>query len=599
MNFKKIIKYLPLFFTLLFAPATVRLAAVEIPESVALYWTGVPVDYDIFSFTKSTILIVAAIIIFVIMFFTFDFKKLKSMKKYFIPVAIMFVFALISTFTGGNSDIALSGAPTRYEGLYTYISYFLIYIYCLQLDTDNSLSKAVITLLGIFTFLTFLVGASQYFNKDFFLTDFAKKIYIPSEYAQFRETTKRVEYNFRNIYAFTSHYNYMAMLTSMLSLFWLTNFSLEKEKKYKALSLICSAMSLFLLFGSNARSGIVAFAGGLVLVFFTFIKKLYKNKFTFIFIALLAAGGAYVYSNTNMMARLGSLINDIKGLSSISTVELHDVIPLKEIAVGDDFYLINFDNVQIKYDKTKDEFFDANNNIIEINPIQNDNITFKDPKYSNFNITLIKQSNKDTDETKLYHNVNLPIGTFSFEIGEKVVFVNHLGIPRDLSMLDTKEAYNYDLLGSGRGYITRKCIPLLKSSLLKGYGPDSFIKIFNQDDIYTKTYVYNDPNQIVDKPHNLYILTAVNFGVPALIAFLSITVMLAFDYAKYYSKNKIASEDIIGIAALCGVLAYMMSGFFNDSVNAIAPIYWTLLGISANSIIHLKSESKKEIKHKS
>ena len=96
-------------------------------------------------------------------------------------------------------------------------------------------------------------------------------------------------------------------------------------------------------------------------------------------------------------------------------------------------------------------------------------------------------------------------------------------------------------------------------------------------------YVYGNPNELVDKPHNLYLLYAINFGVIGLGAFLFIIILLIVKMKRKY-KEDLLSDNAIYIGAFAGVLAYMGSGFFNDSVVAVSPIFWILLGIAVSGV---------------
>ena len=159
--------------------------------------------------------------------------------------------------------------------------------------------------------------------------------------------------------------------------------------------------------------------------------------------------------------------------------------------------------------------------------------------------------------------------------------------PETVSFFNGKEK-----LGSSRVYIWSRSIPLLKNNLLLGSGPDTFIFQFPQNDLFGKYYAYDNPNVIVDKPHNLYLQIALNEGLIALLAFLAIMLIYIIDSMKLYAlKNEYSKTHVLGIATFLGVIGYLFAGLFNDSVISVAPIFWIILGVG----IALNYISRKEI----
>ena len=134
-------------------------------------------------------------------------------------------------------------------------------------------------------------------------------------------------------------------------------------------------------------------------------------------------------------------------------------------------------------------------------------------------------------------------------------------------------------MGSARGYIWSRSLPLLKDTVFIGVGPDAFAFEFPQDDILGKWYAYNTPNMIVDKPHNLYLQIAINQGVIALIAFLVLVGTYVVQGIRLYGLKKgYSTLEILGSAVLLAIIGYLGAGIFNDSVVPVAPIFWILLG---------------------
>ncbi len=142
-------------------------------------------------------------------------------------------------------------------------------------------------------------------------------------------------------------------------------------------------------------------------------------------------------------------------------------------------------------------------------------------------------------------------------------------------------------LGSSRGYIWSRTLPLLKNCLITGYGADTFTYNFPQNDVLAKYYSYTDYGttgfyMTVDKPHNLYLQIFFSNGLIAFIAFIAICVFYLADCCRLYAlKKEYRPEQIMGAAVMLAVVGYLAAGMFNDSTVSVAPVFWILLGAGA------------------
>ena len=151
-------------------------------------------------------------------------------------------------------------------------------------------------------------------------------------------------------------------------------------------------------------------------------------------------------------------------------------------------------------------------------------------------------------------------------------------------------------LGSARGYIWSRSLPMLKDTILIGNGPDTFVLEFPQNDRLAKWWAYDTPNMLVDKPHNLYLQIALNEGVLALVAFLVLVGAYVIDSFRLYAlKNYYEGKQIIGMATCLGIIGYLGAGIFNDSIISVAPIFWILLG-SGVAINYINNKEQVEVK---
>jgi len=133
----------------------------------------------------------------------------------------------------------------------------------------------------------------------------------------------------------------------------------------------------------------------------------------------------------------------------------------------------------------------------------------------------------------------------------------------------------------------------LKNTVLAGFGPDNFPMHFPQYDYLNKLRFYETGGIYVDKPHNMYLQIAVNTGIISLLAVLAIFIMYFVSSIRLYIKEKFESFlPVAGLACFAAFCGYAVTGFFNDSVVSVAPVFWTLLGLGIGINVKLSAEKK-------
>lgn len=144
--------------------------------------------------------------------------------------------------------------------------------------------------------------------------------------------------------------------------------------------------------------------------------------------------------------------------------------------------------------------------------------------------------------------------------------------------------------GSSRFFIWQKSLPLVKEYFWIGSGPDSFEFVFPNDK--EKQDFLGD--LVVDKAHNEYLQIAITLGVPALLTYLLFLFFIlkrAFKAVKFAEGN----EKIIIYGLIATIMGYVVQAFFNISTVPVAPIFWSILGMtlakSTNVINHAKNQN--------
>nr|WP_263325542.1 O-antigen ligase family protein [Neobacillus sp. Marseille-Q6967] len=145
--------------------------------------------------------------------------------------------------------------------------------------------------------------------------------------------------------------------------------------------------------------------------------------------------------------------------------------------------------------------------------------------------------------------------------------------------------------GSSRFYIWIRSLPLVKEYFWVGSGPDSFEFVFpdNQDkgEFLGST--------IVDKAHNEYLQIAITLGTPALMTYL---LFLFFILKRAFKAVKLAqgNEKIILYGLTATIIGYLVQAFFNISTVPVAPIFWSILGMTLARSSKVINQAKNNIR---
>jgi O-antigen ligase len=603
------ILFIPIMLLLAVIPLIVRLKMLPLNDEIAkIYLTTIGPDF--FSQYKATFIMIVTGLMVILLFFLFQKHNIKRDKLIFIYTiaAIIFVlFAVLSTLFSDYKNIAFWGVYDKAEGSVIIVCYMMIMLYTIYSFQEIEDYRKIIFALGILVVASTILGIFQYFGNDLMLnTAFGKSLVIPEQYAHLGEYLGS-QYSEGKVYGTMFHYNYMGSFGAMMVPLFTVLFLFVKGKKEKVLLGLLTVASLFLLFGSTSRAGLIGLLGALFMGIVVFAKKLlerWKLIVPLIAAFLVILIGFNGMTSGKMFERIPTLVNDAIGLFLPSNDEFDykEHIPVKDIVIegGTTTLITQEDKLTIYLEREKIHFLDAQQQ--EINYILNgDTYTTKDNRFS-FISFKIGQLTPEVETKKLdglTANIN-GIDTLAFKLDEtKGVYPINMYSKEPLK-IEHPETFGFkgkERLGSARGYIWSRSIPMLKNTLFIGYGPDAYVMAFPQDDLFGKWYAYGMPNMVISKPHNLYLQIGLNEGVIALTAFLVIAIGYIVHGLKLYALRKTyTTGDIVGIATMLAIVGYLGAGVFNDSVVSVAPIFWILLGVGI-AINYLVSKERRELKH--
>ncbi len=587
----------PLILVLGIIPLIVHMQLVPISAEVQPFWKE---NYatDFFSYYKSRLLILTSI--YMICAFAYyksqglkdTIFKDKSMYIYFGATAVFALFAILSTLLAQYKNVAIWGAPERCEGIGMILIYVLIMLYALWAYLHKPEFRYILLPLGVLTAITTFLGVFQFFGHDLFTTEFGQVFIIPAMYRA--QGTLQLLFERGKIYGTMYHYNYMGSFGAMMVPLFLVLTLLLKERKAKLFCGIMTTLSLFLLLGSTSRAGIIGLALAALCFLIFFGKKLVQHaKYTIVCVAalLVLVLGVNIVTGGLALARIPSLLNDMKAIVASSDVDYHDEIPIRNIDLQTNSTTFTFQDgttLEIQKNAQGVPVFITSDGKRTVAPAENATVY---PGNQKLELQYAEKDGKKTPFLGLYvgKNIEFILGLFDDEfsfVDSRMNRIEYVEAP--YIGFEGKEK-----LGSARGYIWSRSLPMLFDHLIIGTGPDTYFAEFPQGDYLAKLYAYDTAQMLVDKPHNLYLQIGIQQGGIALLAFLAmIGAYLVESFRLYALRKDYTTQEAVGAALALAIIGYLGAGFFNDSIVSVAPIFWALLGVGiASNYINRKQRN--------
>lgn len=579
--------FLPLLLIAGFVPLIVYAKYVDLSGTTqSLYWTGQQQYLDFFSYWKSwwvVALTTIALLFYIILYIQ---KKLpfKNLKQYYIPLGIYAIFVIISTMFAIDKPTALWGFVDMYQGMFVLLSYTLLTFLTINFVNNK---RDVNLFVNAFLFLMIvegIIGVGQYFGFDFFKTEIGKSLILPNNLV-----VEDLSFSFgpKTIYGTLFNTNFVGSFATLMLPLSVAFLLGAKTKRQRIISGIAVVLMLFVWIGCNSRAGYLGMAASFVFALWLFRKVIRKHWFGFtgliiVFVIVLLGLNKASYNKIFSRLKIFNLKQQIEEIKANN----EKALKFEDIFLGQDEFTIttNHEILNFRIDEDKLFFLDENKKELEITTKGNE-ITINDKRYAGYKITIAKNYPGVT--------ISRSYSTFNFYFTKSgVKILGSGGRITELIIADNfRPLEGLEKLGSGRGYIWGRTLPLLKKYIIAGSGPDNYPIAFPQDDFMAKANAFYNPSMIVDKPHNFYLQIATNTGVLTLLSLLVFWGIYIISSFKLYSKMLFDTLDkFIGAFALISVIGYLFSGLFNDSVISVAPLFWIILGLGIGINIRLKNK---------
>jgi len=444
---------------------------------------------------------------------------------------------IISAIFSVNKTVCFWGFPTENEGVAAVIGYLAVFFMTYNYFCVEKHRKILYDCL--FALIVLIISATLV---EYYIISLPNLIY-PEHF----ELDGRVSLTFGNPTIFGS---FCALLFPFSVLY-----SLKENRK--VVSVIKGFVPWLLAFFVIASGSSAAFYGFCIAFFISMILLIVKIK------PPIKSVVAFAYGIPLIIILI--ILNPGKFTGNLNSVAFNkgvyqvksDYFHLKEVSLIDDGILI----------------------------INNENQSFVIPKNINEAEKFTENSEINTidyswadDSLIIDFGYNSPV-QFRF-INNEIYYVGLNGSLEDI--LDTPafpQFEKYYKLATGRGYIWLNTLPILKECIIIGKGMGNYPFSYPHNEIAGQLNTHGTANILTDKPHNMYLQTAVNNGLTALLFFM-IFVFLALKSGikSMFSKQ----SDILSYAFPVSCSVYLIMGMANDSAVSLAPFFWLMLGLSAS-----------------
>lgn len=552
-------KKILLFFIICMLPFLVYLIVYDNGLSTYSWYPEDGTNFDFYVYYKSRFFIF--ITMFAFMWLGIDWIRHKIEKqKIWILLILYAVLVIASTIYSINQNISIIGFTNHFENCFVILGYLIIAFFSYQAIATEKDANLLTKYILITTCLLVITALLQILKIGVVHNLFIQRL-VMSKLDYQKYAGKFSEQILSGALPLTlDNPNYAGVFLSMIFCFTATLFFLRKKQDKDREAnwyLLASCILLVCIVLTKSRNAILVSVCSLCFFFIiqkNIIKISKKQIILFCICSIFILLGIDAINDFSLIKRWKATIQTI--------ITPTDPYKLEKIEVKKD-------KVSVFYDGEKTEFSIVDGKVLidgKVSINRNaDGLTARVEYFNQNPILYITIENKDW--RWMYTK-------------EGYSYVNEFGKLEKWSQIRCGLPESFDKIASNRGYIWSRTLPFISDYLIIGSGPDTFALVFPQEDRIGKYYNCKEIYSIIEKPHNMYLQTAIQTG------FLSLCLLLCF--FGYYVHNsfvlyrKIPQDSIranVGMACFISCISFLLSGFFNDSMVQTSSLFWCFLGV--------------------
>ena len=528
---------------------------------------------DFFCYYKSRCFIFISIISLVVLGIHTLVYKVKDFFVFLCPIAYLLFAFLSSLFTVNEKDTYIGGIY-HFESIFVLCGYVIIMMYTYRFVDLNhrEQEKWLKYSLNLSAVLLGVVGILQALGKDLLDNQCFLRFITPKEWEEY--VLENIQDMFSNNNVSFLFYNsndaglYIILLLPIFILFAIYS----TEKKEKILYGIFSVIFLVLLWFTYGRGALVAFFLEFLLGSVLIIVKNNQNLKKILGLVVLFA----------VICVIMFLVFDVvlnhkytkRFQEQNSKSELEEIYTLKKgvmVTYADfDFLVWRDENGELILQR-EEEKLSPDEATGQIDAEGFENIKLQDLSY-------LEEAREEGMFLLTIEGMDF---RFVYDTEEEMYYYrNDLGKTDSLVQIPALDFHGYETKGSGRLYIWSRVLRLLKDYILVGSGPDTFYRIFPQNDYVGKKIYTSTDARIIEKAHNGYLGTAIQTGLVSLLLLLAFYVQYAVGFLRSFFRGELKNSEMVwGLAAFLASTGYLVCSFFYDSSVQCTPLFCILLGI--------------------
>lgn len=535
--------------------------------------------YDFFMHWKSVIFLGLVVWMIAVLLDRILLRRKKvGSKRQFLPLAIYAVLVILSTVFSVNQELSLHGMLEQYETIWVLLGYLLTAFYCAQVAETKRDVQILLGALCVGALLQGLIGLSQAAGMDFWNTALGKSLLTLGLDASVKE---KLVFSFGNsdankVYMASYNPNYAGVYIILTLPLVLTFAAMAKKKWQKIAALVVAVILTICLVACGSKMGILV-AGVLVVLGGWMLGGAKKS-------GVVSKKDSWkrpvCMAGCLFAAVLGILVYDAAGNHRLTKAIAKSVqkkeYKFTELEPGQDSVRVTFkgntfelsaehteqgDTLKVIQDGERlPVYWDMDRQRFFIEKEGYEGMSFDAFVEDGISCVIIWR--------------NKISWQFMKEGAEGYVYVNLYG-KKDVIVEAETVLPGYEKALSGRGYIWGRTLPLLKDTLLWGTGPDTFTVVFPQNDYLYRAHTSRKLfTQIRSKAHNMYLQTALQTGVCSLICLVIFWCMLLKGLWRQRKQHLLLCTGL-----MLSLTGYLLMGFLNDSVVAVAPLFWGIAGV--------------------
>lgn len=545
---------------------------------------------DFFLYGKmQCFLILAALAVVVLLDAIFIKREKAEMSKEWLFLLGYGLLCSISALLSKDREMSFHGSIEQYESLWVLLGYVVVCFYGYYLSRKKEHIFWIAGTIEFSSLILGILGISQLIGQDLLNTNLVKNLMIPTELSAYRG---QVVFNFgmeeiQKVYMTLYNPNYVGVYECLLLPILIGIYLIAERKWFRILCGTNIGIQLLCLLGSGSKSGIVAI--GIIcmagIVYLWKNHKAYAIRFLLGICCFMVIWLGYDFCTGN--ETIQRFVTAFQGSETDST--LQEINPMQ-------------DKIEVKWKERiiylQGKYTDKGFGLF----VSDEEGQLMSYRYdSEKNACKIDDKELDGLWVGCYEKNGIPYIFLEYK-GLQWLFTNDTenqtytyitiyGKPDEIKEATSAFTDSWNGLFTYRGYIWGRTIPLLKNYFLWGSGPDTFVVAFPQNDYVarasgTKGFF----TEMITKPHNMYLQTAVQTGALSLICLCSFWFYrigkVFWGRKNQIVEGKLSKEWKMGIAISAGVAAYLIAGMCNDSSLVTAPLFWFLLGFGPGLIEH-------------